>query len=112
MFYFCVEGFVRSDPLDDGGSGNTMFFDFGLRLMARQATNTRAVTLEGTPVGSTLTYNPGTDRTVPTERFIHFAITRKSSIINLWRVGLRLLKLVMVNCSHDYHQTGCHWDLQ
>src|SRR3546814_21096543 len=78
---FCVEGFVRGDPLDDGGSGNTMFFDFGLRLMARQATNTRAVTLEGTPVGSTLTYNPGTDRTVPTDRFIHFAITRKSSII-------------------------------
>src|SRR3546814_19774187 len=50
--YFCVEGFVRRDPLDDGGSGNTMFFDFGLKLMARQATNTRAVTLEGTPVGS------------------------------------------------------------
>src|SRR3546814_8979249 len=76
---FCVEGFVRRDPLDDGGSGNTMFFDFGLKLMARQATNTRAVTLEGTPVGSTLTYNPGTDRTVPTDRFIHFAITSKSS---------------------------------
>src|SRR3546814_8300068 len=64
-----------------------MFFDFGLRLMARQATNTRAVTLEGTPVGSTLTYNPGTDRTVPTDRFIHFAITRKSSIITLWWGG-------------------------
>src|SRR3546814_2218970 len=59
---FCVEGFVRRDPLDDGGSGNTMFFDFGLKLMARQATNTSAVTLEGTPVGSKLTYNPGTDR--------------------------------------------------
>src|SRR3546814_10518547 len=64
-----------------------MFFDFGLKLMARQATNTRAVTLEGTPVGSTLTYNPGTDRTVPTDRFIHFAITRKSSIITLWWGG-------------------------
>ncbi len=84
---FCVEGLVRRDPGDDNSGGNTMFLDFGIQLWAAQSNPVpRSVSLQNVPAGMTVTYTT-VDRTIPTDRFIHFALVRAGSTITLWWGG-------------------------